>query len=112
MGMHKRIVWGPNNPFSDPRLRDIDLIVGLIRTHRPLPAGVEKGAPSFQNREGFLPARPPGYWNEYYLTLPGPTGVRDKLRLILGGSGLTDEVFITGNHYEDPRQIIGMPIRF
>jgi ribonuclease T1 len=59
----------------------------------------------FWNRDGDLPIKPIGYYHEYDLVTPTPDG-RGKLRLVLGGSG---EVYITGNHYDDFRQVINMP---
>jgi ribonuclease T1 len=106
MAIRRRIVWGPRSPLDDPRLRDLDLTVAKIRMNGPLPAGTRRAA-RYENREGHLPDKPRGYWQEYYLTPRGPDG-RDELRLVLGRCG---EVYVSGNHYRDLRQIINMPDR-
>ncbi len=104
MPIRDRIVWGSSNPFSDPRLMSLDAFVRLIRLFRRLPQGVAGGS-VFKNLRGDLPARPPGYYKEYDLTEARP-GNRGKLRLVLGSGG---EVYLTGDHYGDFRQVVNMP---
>lgn len=104
MPLRDRVIWGPRNPFSDPRLARLDEFVREIRRFRRLPPGV-KGGQVFLNLAGDLPPKPPTYYREYDVTTAG-TGGRGKLRLVLGDGG---EVYITGNHYDDFRQVINMP---
>lgn len=104
MPLRHRVIWGAHNPFSDPRLDRLDAFVRDIRMNRRLPPGVVGGS-VFENRDLDLSPRPYGYYREYDLTQAEPGG-RDMLRLVLGDGG---EVFITGNHYEDFRQVLNMP---
>ena len=104
MPIRDRIVWGAGNPFSDPRLRNLDQLVRDIRRFGRLPPGVTGGR-VFANRDGDLPLKPADYYREYDVDVPGAGG-RGKLRLVLGRGG---EVYITGNHSRDFRQIVEMP---
>ncbi|MHB8954830.1 MAG: ribonuclease domain-containing protein [Pirellulaceae bacterium] len=104
MPIRDRIMWGQVNPFSDPRLATFDFLVREIRLFRRLPPGVTGGS-VFENRLGDLPAKPYGYYREYDVERPGAAG-RGKLRFVLGAGG---EVYITGNHYRDFRQVVDMP---
>ncbi len=104
MPLRQRVIWGEHNPFADPRLFRLDAFVRDIRLFRRLPPGVSGGS-VFENRDLDLPPRPYGYYREYDLTQAGP-GDRGKLRLVLGDGG---EVFVTGNHYDDFRQVLHMP---
>jgi hypothetical protein len=45
-----------------------------------------------------------GYYREFYVGTSAESGL---LRIVLGDGG---EVYISGNHHHDWRQIIGMPI--
>jgi ribonuclease T1 len=99
-----RITWGAHNPFSDPRLVNLDQLVRALRQGRQ-PPHVAAGT-VFRNELLDLPLKPLGYYREYDV---GPTVKgkdRGKLRIVLGAA---DEVFITGNHYRDFRQVINMP---
>ena len=106
MPVRKRITWGSEATLSDPRLQGLDRIVREIRrAHgRPPQEGV-KGGKVFENSNEDLPARRNGYYHEYDVQIAGPDG-RGKLRIVLGDQG---EVWLTGNHYDDFRQIINMP---
>ena len=104
MPIRDRFIWGQANPFSDPRLAQFDFLVREIRRFRRLPQGVTGGS-VFENRFGDLPAKPSGYYREYDVQRPGAAG-RGKLRFVLGSGG---EVYITGNHYRDFRQVVDMP---
>ncbi len=104
MPVRDRIIWGDNNPFSDPRLIGLDVLIRDVRRHGRLPQGVTGGS-VFQNLDGDLPVRPLNYYREYDVQPPAAAG-RGKLRIVLGNGG---EVYITGNHYRDFRQIINMP---
>ena len=110
MGIRDRITWGPTNPFSDPRLKNLDVIVQAILDGEDVKRfGVEKagGDGYFKNHGEDLPKKPVRYYREFYLT-PRTNQGRDKLRLVLGKKG---EVFVTGDHYNKFRQVIEMPLR-
>jgi RHS repeat-associated protein len=51
---------------------------------------------SFENREGFLPQRPSGYYKEYVHPTPGVAGPGTQ-RIIVGADG---DVWFTPDHYE------------
>jgi len=107
MAMLYRVIWGAHNPFNDKRLVGLDKKVQAIRK-KPWRPGVE-GATIYENdpkRGQPLPTKPYGYYMEYDLTTPEPGSTRDALRLVLGQGG---EVYVTGSHYGDFRQIINMP---
>lgn len=105
MPIRDRIIWGPNNPFSDPRLAGLDQYVKAIRQGR-LPPNVTGGR-VFSNADLDLPLKPLGHYREYDVEPTVKGKDRGKLRLVLGQSG---EVYVTGNHYRDFRQIINMPL--
>jgi guanyl-specific ribonuclease Sa len=104
MPLRDRVTWGEHNPFSDPRLTNLDVLVREIRRFRRLPMNVQGGR-VFENQRGDLPLKTAGYYHEYDLVAPTPGG-RGKLRMVLGNGG---EVYITGNHYDDFRQVINLP---
>jgi guanyl-specific ribonuclease Sa len=104
MPLRDHVIWGGHNPFSDPRLTNLDTLVRNIRRYRRMPPNVQGGG-NFLNLRGDLPPKPLGYYREYDLVAPAPGG-RGKLRMVLGNGG---EVYITGNHYDDFRQVINMP---
>lgn len=92
--------------MSDPRLADLDKHVNNIRRGQPsLQKGGDDGV--FKNIDGDLPAKPEGYYSEFYVTKKIDGQERDKLRLVLGKG---DEIYVTGDHYHDFRQIVGMPV--
>lgn len=99
MPIRDRITWGEGNPFSDPRLNDLP---GLIRGFK---RGDNRGwrTKVFKNLRNDLPPKGIGYYREHYI---GPPNVSGSLRIVLGRSG---EVYVTGNHYDDFRQVIGIP---
>ena len=104
MPIRDRIIWGRGNPFSDPRLKGLDQLIRDIRRHNRLPPNVAGGR-VFYNLDDDLPIKAPGYYREYDVHPPTNSG-RGRLRIVLGNSG---EVYITGNHYRDFRQIVDMP---
>jgi guanyl-specific ribonuclease Sa len=55
----------------------------------------------FGNREGYLPARPRGYYHEYTVETPGSAD-RGARRLIRGGGG---ELYYTHDHYRSFERI-------
>jgi ribonuclease T1 len=104
MPIRDRIIWGSHNPFSDPRLADLDKFVREIRKGR-LPPNVTGGR-VFGNYLLDLPPKKDEHYREYDVEPTVDGKDRGKLRIVLGKAG---EVFITGNHYRDFRQIINMP---
>jgi guanyl-specific ribonuclease Sa len=104
MPIRDRIIWGRSNPFSDPRLIGLDQYVkSLWRGYRP---PYVTGGGIFANALLDLPVKPYGYYREYDVEPTLMDKDRGKLRLVLGDGG---EIYITGNHYRDFRQIINMP---
>jgi len=101
MPIRDRVLWGAANPFSDPRLLNFPELVRGFRAGR-LPFGW-KGNKLFENRWGDLPPRPPGYYKEFYVGTSAESG---DLRIVLGNGG---DVYISGNHHTDWRQVIGLP---
>src|SRR3954447_13275767 len=105
MAIRDRITWGDANPLSDPRYANLDGYVNGIRRGQ-LPPNVTGGKVS-ENRDGDLPGRPDGYYREYDVEPTGSGAGRGTYRLVLGGGS---DVYVTGNHYRDFRQIINMPM--
>jgi len=104
MPIRSRVTWGLHNPFSDTRLAYLDQLVRGIRQGR-LPPHVTGGR-IFRNELLDLPVKPQDYYHEYDVETTVKGKDRGTLRIVLGASG---EVYITGNHYCDFRQIINMP---
>jgi guanyl-specific ribonuclease Sa len=104
MPLRDRITWGLHNPFSDPRLIGLDEYVRSLRRGQ-IPPNV-RGGSIFFNEFLDLPAKPFGYYHEYDVEPQVPDRDRGKLRIVLGNGG---EVYITGNHYRDFRQVINLP---
>ena len=107
MPLRDRILWGADNPFSDPRLSNLDLPT-LVREFRQGRTPPGWRAHEFRNEWFDLPIKPAGYYWEYYLAIPELAG---NLRMVLGKGG---EVYITGHFHAESqqaewRQIIGMP---
>lgn len=67
--------------------------LALIDRGGPFPYA--KDGTVFQNREGYLPKRPRGYYREYTVPTPGSRD-RGARRLVAGGDG---EIYYTGDHY-------------
>lgn len=105
MPIRDRILWGCSNPFSDPRLRNLDQLIRDIRRRKALPFGVAGGS-VFHNYDADLPTRPDGHYKEYDVEIIAEGAKRTQLRIVLGEDG---EIFISGNHYRDFRQIVGLP---
>lgn len=102
MPVRDRIMWGAANPFSDPRLANLPALVRDFRAGR-LPHGWGGNKP-WENRWLDLPVKPGDYYREYYVGTSAESG---DLRIVLGHGG---EVYISGNHHHDWRQVVGMPI--
>lgn len=60
------------------------------------PFDSDRDGATFGNREGLLPARPPGYYREYTVPTPGSDD-RGARRLVTGRGG---ELYYTADHYE------------
>lgn len=56
----------------------------------------------FQNREGFLPNQPRGYYHEYTVKTPGESD-RGARRIITGAQG---ELYYTDDHYQSFKVIL------
>ncbi len=70
-----------------------DTIV-VIDQGEPYP--YDRDGVTFENREGFLPAHPTGYYREFTVVTPGSDD-RGARRVIAGDGG---ELYYTGDHYE------------
>ena len=108
-----RIVWGPQNPLSDPRLADLDKWVNSIWAGKIPPNVQDRGV--FLNRKEDLPPKPDNYYSEYSVKdAASGKGGWPAAALVLG-QGKGGEVYITGDHYGDRgvgfRQIIGIPVQ-
>ena len=102
MPIRSRFVWGFKDiPFSDPRLWEFPALVRDFRAGR-LPPGW-RGNRVFENWSNDLPPRHYGYYTEFYVGTSAESG---SLRVVLGANG---EVYITGNHYTDFRQVLQLP---
>lgn len=102
MAIRSPITWGAANPFDDPRLAQLPVLVRDFRAGR-LPKDW-RGNKVFENRWQDLPLKPHGYYREYYV---GSSPESGSLRIVLGNGG---EVYVSGNHHRDWRQVVGMPI--
>lgn len=102
--IRKHVVWGNENPFSDPRLQNVANIVKQILERRYQGGAV--GGTVFSNSDGTLPSKPHGYYHEYDLGRAPAGEDRGKLRLVIGDRC---EVYITGDHYGSFRQVIQIP---
>lgn len=58
-------------------------------------------ATEFQNKEGFLPLKPPGYYKEYVHPIPGVPGAGTQ-RIVTDAGG---EIHYTPNHYKSFLQL-------
>ncbi|MEJ8279323.1 ribonuclease domain-containing protein [Pseudonocardia spirodelae] len=65
----------------------------LIRSGGPYP--YSQDGTTFQNREGILPAKSSGYYEEYTVETPG-SSTRGARRIVTGSGG---EYYYTGDHY-------------
>jgi ribonuclease T1 len=105
MPIRDRIIWGLRNPFADPRLVGLDQYVKAIRQGRRPPNVT--GGKIFENVDLELPVKPRDHYREYDVEPTVKGKDRGKLRLVLGRGG---EIYISGNHYRDFRQIINMSV--
>lgn len=80
-----------------PEARDT---LDLIDDGGPFP--YDQDGAVFQNREGILPDRPPGYYHEYTVETPGSDD-RGARRIVMGDEA---EIFYTDDHYDSFRAVI------
>jgi|SRR5687768_13698571 hypothetical protein len=102
MPVRDRVMWGPTNPFSDSRLINLPELVRDFRRGK-LPDGW-RGNKTWENRWLDLPPKPGNYYKEFYVGTAADSG---GLRIVLGQGG---EVYVSGNHHRDWRQVVCMPI--
>lgn len=76
---------------------EVDETLALIAAGGPFP--YRQDGAVFQNREGILPDRPPGYYHEYTVETPGSDD-RGARRIVTGDGG---ETFYTDDHYDSFR---------
>lgn len=69
-------------------------VIGLIQQNGPFP--YDKDGSTFQNREGILPDKNRGYYQEYTVKTPGASN-RGARRIVGGNDG---ELYYTGDHYD------------
>lgn len=74
-----------------PEARDT---INLIWSDGPYP--FDKDDTTFQNREGYLPDEPRGYYREYTVITPG-LDHRGARRIVAGADG---ELYYTSDHYD------------
>ena len=93
----------PDDGFDRVALADLPPEAGdtleLIDSGGPFP--YRQDDQEFQNREGILPDRPPGYYREYTVETPGSDD-RGARRIITGDDG---ETYYTDDHYESFRRV-------
>jgi len=90
----------PTTVLSDVTVVSHGRVVGRGNVYlRPTLEGIESGKITprdiFENREGLLPAKPPGYYQEFVHPTPGVSGVGSQ-RIIRGSGG---ELYYTPDHY-------------
>lgn len=73
---------------------ELNKALDLIETDGPFPH--EQDGQEFNNREGKLPEKDPGYYKEYTVKTPGSAD-RGKQRVVKGKNG---ELYYTDDHYE------------
>ena len=80
--------------------REAQDTIRLIRQGGPFP--YDQDGATFGNREGRLPKRPSGYYQEYTVITPGSRD-RGARRIIAGQGG---ELYYTGDHYDTFKQVV------
>ena len=77
----------------------------LALIHKGGPFHYDRDGIAFGNREGFLPAKPHGYYHEYTVRTPG-TKSRGARRIICGGPARApDACYYTDDHYRSFRRV-------
>ncbi len=80
---------------------DIDLRQSLERIAADKKLRFNNDGTTFQNREGRLPRKPPGYYREWVVPTPGESGPGPQ-RLVTGEEG---DVWYTADHYTSFRRV-------
>jgi ribonuclease T1 len=88
-------------PDSDGLPAEARQTLRLIKAGGPFP--YDRDGARFQNREGQLPAQPPGYYREY--TVPTPRSSDRGARRIVSGGSPPVEFYYTDDHYRSFRRI-------
>jgi ribonuclease T1 len=86
--------------YVDQLPREARTTLQLIEEGGPFP--YSKDGSIFQNREGFLPSRPRGYYREYTVITPGEDD-RGARRIVAGEGG---ELYYTDDHYDSFKYIM------
>ena len=74
--------------------------INLIVQGGPFPYRQDDGV--FQNREGFLPDQPRGFYHEYTVETPGSSD-RGARRIVTGEDG---QVYYTDDHYASFKRVV------
>lgn len=82
---------------------EIDLGPSLERIAATRKLRFPNDGSTFQNREGRLPRKPPGYYTEWVVPTPGESGPGPQ-RIVLGDDG---DVWYTRDHYKSFERIAG-----
>lgn len=80
--------------------REAQQTIRLIQQGGPFP--YDRDGVTFGNREGLLPKRPNGYYQEYTVITPGSAD-RGARRIVAGDGG---ELYYTDDHYETFKRVI------
>jgi ribonuclease T1 len=79
--------------------------ITLARIHDNGPFPYERDGVAFGNREGMLPPKPRGYYQEYTVKTPGSRG-RGARRIVCGGETTTlAECYYSDDHYQSFKSI-------
>lgn len=97
----------PSNPTTNLRTVPVSQLpkeakqtLVLIRDGGPFP--YSKDGATFSNREGILPKRPSGFYQEYTVITPGSPD-RGARRIVAGENGSR---FYTSDHYDSFREVV------
>lgn len=80
--------------------REAKQTIALIDQGGPFP--YDEDGQTFENREGILPDRPTGYYQEYTVETPGSDD-RGARRIVAGDEG---ELYYTDDHYESFSRVV------
>ncbi|MCB9139911.1 MAG: ribonuclease [Caldilineaceae bacterium] len=88
----------PLIPYAElpPEAQDT---LALIESDGPFP--FDRDGLTFQNREGILPGKRAGYYQEYTVITPGSSD-RGARRIVTGAEG---EIYYTDDHYDSFREV-------
>ncbi|MPZ97298.1 MAG: ribonuclease N [Propionibacteriales bacterium] len=99
----------PDSPAPDSDLPTVDVAdlpaeahdtIGLIESDGPFP--YDRDGATFENREGLLPDRERGFYQEYTVETPRSDD-RGARRIV---AGRDDAMFYTEDHYDSFRRIV------